>query len=61
MRNKQGKWRMSQDLVSGAARRKFVQARVAIAAHHQQVCTELPGLLEECDGNLVFLPDGAVF
>jgi hypothetical protein len=38
-----------------------MQTRVAIAAHHQQVCTELVALRDQHVGNVVVLADCAVF
>jgi hypothetical protein len=36
-----------------------MQTRVAIAAHHQQLCIELAAFFDERVSNLVFLADGA--
>lgn len=38
-----------------------MQARVAVAAHHQQVCTELTAFCNQHVGGLVFLADCAIF
>ena len=37
-----------------------MQTRVAIAAHHQQLCIELAAFFDERVSNLVFLADGAI-
>jgi hypothetical protein len=38
-----------------------MQTRVAIAAHHQQVCTEAAAFCDQHLGNLVFLANRAIF
>lgn len=38
-----------------------MQTRVAIAAHHQQLCIELAAFFDERACNLVFLAESAIF
>jgi hypothetical protein len=41
VRHRKGQRRTTQDPVGRAARQQFMQTRVAIASHYQQVCVEL--------------------
>jgi len=59
--DKQGERRTTQDPIGRAAGQQFMQTRVAIAAHHQQLCIELAAFFDERVSNLVFLADGAIF
>jgi hypothetical protein len=38
-----------------------MQTRVAIAAHHQQLCIELAAFFDQRVSDLAFLADGAIF
>jgi hypothetical protein len=59
MRDQQGKRRMAQDSTGRAAAQQFVQMRVVIATHHQEVCTGPAALCDEHVGSLVFFADRA--
>jgi hypothetical protein len=61
VRDQQRERRLTQHSIGRAARQQFMQTRMAVAAHPQQVGIELATFFDQRVDNLVLLADGAIF
>jgi hypothetical protein len=61
MRDEEGDRGALQDSTGRAAWQQVMQARVAVAAHHQQVCAERVAFRDQHVGSFVFLAERAIF